>query len=181
MPRVMTKTAGESKKTRMCCHKPECFLGGEIQPGQRYHSWSFMFGGEYYMHEECGYPKRSQLTQSKMGPIYDMVDAANAIANNWDGTDLEVLRSEITTLAEAVEEVRKEYEDADEALGGHGTSANALRAEELEGWISYLQDWDPEDFELDLMEEGESEEEYRDQWREDILREYSELVEGCPL
>ena len=176
MPRVHTKTAAPAKSERICteCHLP-------IEPGQTYHSWSFRFGGKYVMHAECGYPRRSQLTQSKMGSLYDAIEDAEQQLKQWDGDDLETVKSIIEGVADAAGEVRDEYRDADEQFGGYGSTQSAERADELDYWVGDLESFYPDEFEEEDGLDEEATEDLRNQWKEEIENEAQSLLDGCPL
>lgn len=127
MPKVYTyKTQARRKTTEpyRCIRCRE-----DILPGQERYEWSFRYGGTYRQHVSCGYPKRSQLTQSKMGAVYDAIDEP------WGDTQEEIATN-LENAAEVVREVASEYEDAAEAFGGAGE--NQERAEALEAFADEL-------------------------------------------
>jgi hypothetical protein len=195
MPRVKTQTARQSKRVRTCSARP-CKVaeqraefeldGGEaILPGDRYHSWSFRYGGTYYMHVACGYPRRSQLTQSIMGEVYDAIETAESMIEAWDGEgggtgDLTTALEEVASVTDGVVE---QYREAAEHFGGAGE--NADRADELEGWKDELESFDAADYDGEEPEEGEDrteeQQEEFDNWVDEQRGEAQGILDNCPL
>jgi len=180
VPRVHTQTARKSKYERTCS-----MCRGAIYPGQSYHSWSFRYGGTYYQHAACGYPRRSQLTQSAMGEVYAAIEAAEETIANWNGDGLGDLTSAVEEVAAATESVIDQYREADEAFGGYGATESAERAEQLEGWKDELDGFYPDDFSGEEPEEGEPRTEDQqdefDTWVEEQRGEATDLLANCPL
>jgi hypothetical protein len=141
--------------------------GKDILPGQERYEWSFRYGGTRRQHVTCGYPKQSQLTQSKMGDIYaSFEDLA------W-GDTAEALVADLESIEETAEQVRSEYEEAAENFGGQGPSQES--AENIELWISSLQSA-RSDIETAEQKEGESDEEFISR-----LQEIAQgAVDECP-
>jgi hypothetical protein len=112
--------------------------GKAIAPGDKYYRWAFRYGGKQYRCSEHP-PKQSELTQSKMSQVYDAVeDAHQSLAS---AETVEDVRTIVEEVAGAVSEVVDEYREAAEQFGGGGP--NAERADELEGWQSDLESFDP--------------------------------------
>src|SRR5262245_26128203 len=106
MPRVTEKTKNKGGKhgTYACgrCDQP-------IKPGQKYYEWSFRYGGTRRQHTDHGYPRRGQLTQSKLGAVYDAVDDADKTVG--EAASPEDMAAALETVREQAEEVKQEYED----------------------------------------------------------------------
>jgi hypothetical protein len=134
MPRVQIKKKNRAGATRSCgrCQR-------EIQPGEEYRSWSFRYGGTHYrcIRPECA-PRRSELTQSLMGEVYDAIETAEADIRGAESA--EEISDALTTVSEVKEDIASQYREAAEPFGGAGE--NAERADELEGWDLY---WDAEE------------------------------------
>ena len=146
MPRVYTyktqaRRGDKAPHTCVKCHKP-------IEPGQDRYEWSFRYGGTRRQHVSCGYPRRSQLTQSKMGAVYDVIDG------DW-GTTQEDVKTNLEMAAETVREVASEYDEAAQSFGGQGE--NAERASELDSYAGTLDDASREVEDAE-KEEGEDDE-----------------------
>jgi hypothetical protein len=64
MPRVNARTKNRAGKERSCGR-----CGKKIEPGDRYYTWSFRYGGTHF---RCAahYPRPSELTQSKLSAVY---------------------------------------------------------------------------------------------------------------
>lgn len=141
MPRVTVARKNRAGHERSCgrCQQP-------IEPGQQYRQWSFRYGGTHYrcMRPGCA-PRRSELTQSKMGTVYSAVEAAEDELDNGK-LDTEAIEALVTEqVAEAVREVAEEYREADEAFGGMGATESSERADELEGWADDLESFAAEE------------------------------------
>ena len=138
MPRVHTKMARPSTKDRQCSKGD-----GPIIPGERYHTWSFRYGGTYYRHERCGYPPQSQLTQSKMSGVYAaQEDARTALDVLSDPkTADEDAQAILEELAGVVTDVANEYQESAEAMGAAGEEMES-KADELEAYADELNNWD---------------------------------------
>lgn len=113
MPRVNTKTKNKAGKPYNCarCSEP-------IKPGEKYHEWSFRYGGTHRQHEKHGHPRASQLTQSKMSGAYaaieDAQDGIEAARKAGDASGVpELLRS----CATEIESVRDEYQESFDNMG----------------------------------------------------------------
>ncbi len=165
MPRVLTKTknrAGAERACGTCRHV--------IQPGEKYLSWSFRYGGTHYRCTQHP-PRPSELTQSLMGGVYAAVESAQDELPT--APEAEAIRALVESVAESVAEVIEQYREAAEPFGGQGE--NAERADELEGWQSDLEGFDPD----------EPDEDTPDDEREDMIEgaraEADELLNGCPL
>lgn len=151
MPRVFSKTKSTRGKQYTCvkCAKP-------IVAGERYHEWSFRFGGDRRQHAACGYPKQSQLTQSKMSSVYAAIESAEESINS--ATTVEDVKSALDTCAEEVRQVADEYREAAEAMGAAGEgSISEERADALNDFADELENVDlPEELtDEDADEHGE--------------------------
>lgn len=133
MPRVITKTKNRAGRERQCGR-----CGRKIEPGDKYYTWSFRYGGTAYRCIEHR-PRQSELTQSKMSTVYAAIEGATDDLPNAD--DPEAVAQLVQDVAEAVREVADEYEEAAEPFGGAGE--NAERADELHGWADELECWEP--------------------------------------
>lgn len=135
MPRVRiyTTRARRDGKPNFKCTK----CGNDILPGQKRYEWEFYSGGVYRQHESCGYPLRSQLTQSKMSGLYQNIEAIEGHENGWGKTREDVTLN-LESVRDTAEEIKSEYEDAAQNFGGQGPSQEM--ADELDGFISTLED-----------------------------------------
>ncbi len=166
MPKVYTYTTRARTKHadrgNYRCGK----CGKDILPGEKRYEWSFRYGGTYRQHVTCGYPTRGQLTQSKMGQVYDVLDAP------WGDTQEEIAAN-LHEAAEIVTQVAEEYSEAAQAFRGAGE--NADRAYELEAFSSSLEQAGGE------VEQAEREGEESE---EDLIERCREIAENaaaeCP-
>lgn len=200
MPQVYTQKKS-SRGSKRVCGRAGC--GHVIQPGERFYWWKFRYGGKQVRCMEHS-PQQYELTQSKMSTVYQAMDEAR---NNL-GT-LEETKAAIESLASTVEEVVQEYRDAAEPFGGGGP--NGEKAEELEGWLDELQQFEPEepdesefdedehrDEALELVQEDEdltladAMQQVRETWEEEhgdnldnvaeaAQEEAAELINSCPM
>jgi hypothetical protein len=135
MPKVIEKKKNRGGTKTYTCTK----CGKVIEPGQMFREWSFRYGGTYRMHSMCGYPRQSQLTQSRMSDVYAAIESAEDIAagepGTWTKDDI------VTALEEAIstaEEIRDEKQSAaDEHFGGGGPLAE--QAEEMETVVGEIE------------------------------------------
>lgn len=210
MPRVYTKTAVTRRysmkeieagkfpegidpmfetKPAWRCDSRGCDIGdGKIYPGQKYHTWSFRYGGTRRIHAEHGFPKPSMLTQSKMSEVYAAIEEAEEnIGNIDDYTDLENALSEVVEVAN---QVADEYEEAAEAFGGQGE--NQDRADDLHGWadevenaLSSVSDEFSPCGENDDEDHDENNcldcDDNRETWLADIRGAATDVLGTCPL
>lgn len=171
MPRVATKTKNRGGKqgTYGCvrCSQP-------IEPGQQYMEWSFRYGGTYRQHAHHGSPRRSQLTQSKLGEVYAAVEGVEEQLSpagggrGWEeASDLEAMRDEVL---EVVEQVATEYEEAAENFGGGGP--NQEQADMVREFVDALE-------QVDIPEQPEREEEQTKKEYEEALEEWRTDAEGA--
>lgn len=158
MPRVTEKTKNRAGKDYTCGR-----CGKKIEPGERYLSWSFRYGGKHFRCMEHR-PRPSELTQSKMSSVYGAVESAEDELHN---TEFSELPSLVEQVQEVAQEVADEYREAAEPFGGEGE--NAERADELEGWADELSS-----FTLTVEEDDENA-------LEEARAEVEEAIGGCPL
>lgn len=132
MPRV--NTVKKARKDQGSCGK----CGDALPAGSPYRFWKFRYGGKRKrcMKTECN-PRRSDLTQSKLGTVYDAQDEAHETLRGWDREDVSVLRDALESLAGTVREVSEEYAEAAEPFGNQGE--NQERADELESWADEIE------------------------------------------
>src|SRR5262252_6121080 len=103
MPRVYTvNKARASKRTRICR-----VCGHEIQPGETYRYFEPRYGPPVMYCAEH-HPRRSHMTSSKLGVLYDAQD--DFAPSEYES--LEDLRSGLESIAETAREVASEYEDS---------------------------------------------------------------------
>lgn len=133
MPRVSTKKKSKAGKPYHC---GKC--GKKIVPGEMYYEWSFRYGGTRRQHEKCGRPSRGQLTQSKLGAVYDACDGAEETISK--ATEKDAIVEALNSAAETAREVSEEYNEAAEAMGAAGESGtSAERRDELESFADSLE------------------------------------------
>src|SRR5262245_25443120 len=126
MPKVHTIRKSRAGKAISCgkCQAP-------IEPGDQYKKWAFRYGGARYrcMKPECA-PRPSDLTQSRMGEIWDITEAIDA---SPDTAEIEALADQLDELVEIARDVGQSYADAAEHFGG--TGENQERADAIEAWL----------------------------------------------
>jgi len=166
MPRVHSRTKRRGGKTYTCdkCREP-------IEPQQRYYTSSFRYGGTRTRHETCGYPRPSELTQSRLSEVYAAMETLQDNADTWETE--EDAQQAAQDAADVVREVVEAYTEAAEHFGGQGE--NQERAEQLESFADDLESWQPP-YLADYTEEGEEEPDLH-AWREAAASEVPE----CPL
>jgi len=134
MPRVEKKTKSTAGKAYTCT---KC--GKTIEPKTEYYTWSFRYGGTYRQHVSCGYPRRGQLTQSKLASVYNTLDDAEETISKAE--DCATMADALSSVAEEARNVAEEYRDAVEAMNMAGSgNENEERADQLEEWAEELED-----------------------------------------
>lgn len=171
MPRAFLKT-----KNRGGHHTYKCTVCGKsIEPGDDYYTWKFNRGGRYWQHASHGPPKRSQLSQSKMGEVWDAVEAFDVS----EATDPADIKAALESVAEAARSVAEQYSEAAQNIlsafpSGNSTSESCQgTADELEAWASNLDSWESD---------ADDEEGTRDpeEWLEEVRNSAQELVDEQP-
>lgn len=159
MPRVTQHKKNRGGKTEEYrCQR--CSEG--IKPGETYYEWSFRYGGTQRQHTSHGYPRGSQLTQSKLGEVY----AAAESLEDWYfeqpvGTDvvdedylqglIESATSIIADARDQAESVISEYQDAIEAMPA-SEEQNQERIDAIEDWVGELESAESEVENVDIAE-----------------------------
>lgn len=173
MPRAFLKKKNRGgKHVYTCgkCHKP-------VQAGEQYWTWKFNHGGRFYQHTTCGAPQRSQMTNSKMGQVWDAVESFDVSACESP----EDILTELSTVAEAATTVAEEYTSAADGIesawpAGNPTSeACRATAGELESWAQELGSWAP-----DYDEWNPETHDTKEEWLDEIRESASRLMEDCP-
>lgn len=174
MPRVhTTKSARLSAKDRSCVR-----CGVSIKPGETFHQWSFRYSGTRYQHGRCGYPRPSQLTQSKMVTVLLAQESAqDSMAELKAETGVaESIQGLLNDVGNAAREVGEEYREAAESMGGAG-GQNEERADGLDSYADEMESWEPE---TEEPAEGSSEEDW-DEYLEAIVDEANQAMGIMPF
>lgn len=136
MPRVHIKRRHPSGRGQeLTCGK----CGDTIEHGANYRRWDFRYGGKRIrcMKPECA-PRPGDLTQSKMGEVYNAQHDLSQLAND----DVPILAASVqqglADLAEVARDTAGEYEEAAQHFGGQGE--NQERYEQLDQWADELDD-----------------------------------------
>lgn len=121
-----------------------------IMKGDTYYKWSFRYGGSY---KSKTYPRSSQLTQSKYSAVYGALEGLMDTCEDKTATIQDIVDN-IESAASEIRDVAEEYNEADEAFGGH-QGVNYERAESCEQCASELDDVENRFSGLDTFGEGE--------------------------
>lgn len=171
MPRAFLKTkirAGREYKCEKC--------GKVIEPGTKYYTWKFNFGAQHIQCTDHGAPRPSQLTNSKMGEVWD----AQADFDLGDATCADDIEASLASVAEAARSVSEQYGEAADNIessfpSGNPTSeACRTASDDLESWADELERWQPED-----DDEPEDEDE-KEEWLEAMRGSAQDLVDNAP-
>jgi hypothetical protein len=131
--------ARKSKKSRSCRH-----CSHVVEPGESYKWAEPRYGGLMYWCKDHS-PRRSELTSSKVGPLYDAQDM-------FDPSNLETvddIREALQEIADQAREIGEEYtesiENMPESLQDTSPAAEQMREyiDELESYADTLESWDP--------------------------------------
>jgi hypothetical protein len=150
------KTQKKSSRGERYCGRVEC--GRLIATGETYYIFSFRYGGKHFRCKDH-YPKRSELTQSRMSEVYAAIEDFEATSAAGFETVADVV-SAVEEVANTSREVVDAYREAAEHFGGQGE--NAERADELEGWVDQLESFSPEELEEIEFNEEEHEDEVKE-------------------
>lgn len=151
MPKISTKkksTRGESYSCAKCINK--------IVAGEEYHEWSFRYGGTYRQHAEHGFPRASQLTQSKMSQAHAACEELEDALGNLD--TISDIEEAAQSCMDSLQEVIDEYEEAIESMPA-SEEQNRERIDQIQETIDALdsaKDYADDDLE---EEDGEDDEE----------------------
>jgi hypothetical protein len=134
-------TVDRARKDQGHCGK----CGDAIPAGSPYRWFSVGFRSHYKqkrcMKQSC-YPKTSELESSLLSGVYAAQEGAALPEDPEDDTSS--LSDALNSVAEAANEVADQYEEADEAMGGH-QGENYEKAESLREYASELEGWQAPD------------------------------------
>lgn len=184
MPRVIEKRANRGATKSKTCGARDCReeAGRSIIAGQQYYTWSFRYGGTHYQHKACGYPRPSQLTQSKVGAIYAAQEAAEdeLAALTWEdaGKDPQEI---LEPVIESAREVAQEYRDAAESMGSAGEEMES-KADNIESWVDELESVSVDDWEEPDAgdKDAPSLEDAAQEWVDDFIATVQEALGNLP-
>jgi len=162
MPKVYTYKTQERRKHADKGYYRCSACGQDILPGQERYEWSFRFGGTYRRHVTCGFPRPSELTQSKMAQVYAATEAVEDLFK--EDVTLEEVQEALNTAAEEIEQVASEYEEAAQNFGQSGE--NQERYEALDSYADTIRSA------ADSFDEETS--------QEDIESGVQEAISECP-
>ena len=187
MPRVKAVIARAAKRDRSCAR-----CGKSIEVGQSVYTWArkTSYGGtKYYQHQDCGYPKPSQLYMRKTAQIEDVLQdadwsfsetlAQDALPGDTHEIDTSHVEGVLGDIADVAESVGDEYGDSADALPEglqNGYQADSLRdvSERLRDWAQELRDHSFDDKTVELRELEEDED--LDSWREAMQEEIDAVI-----
>ena len=126
----------------------------------------------------CGFTSADMTTSEKLGRVYDARDSARDAVSEWDGEDIEDLKTSLSELADAIREVADEYNESADNIeqafpsGCPKSEECRERADELSSWIDEIESADFEE----LEEDGDKEE-----WIETQRENALGVVDACPV
>lgn len=179
MPKVYTTKKSRKEFTCTGC-------GQTIPVGSMYYDWTFRDGTTKRQGATCcGYPRRSQLTQSKMSQVYAAIESFETFIGEADMETVELsdIESAAESLTDDIRAVAEEYQEAAEAMGAAG-AASEEKAEALEEAASeiesILQSYSPQD-DVDAISDSDSdeyisEEEHRAARRAELVQEWVDQI-----
>jgi hypothetical protein len=163
MPRVY-----EVKKARASKHSRTCRTCGHvIEPGEAYRYFEPRFGPPVMYCAEH-YPKRGDMTTSKLGPLYDAQDEFMP-----DGT-LEGVQEALQSIANIAEEIAGEYEESisnmPEGLQDSSPAAEEMR-EKIDALQSYAQELESFEPDVETFDEDQAREEAEEEVAGEMVEE----------
>lgn len=157
-----------------------------IAPGEEYYEWHPRNGPPGRRHVKCGYPRRSMLSGSKLGTLWDAQDDANEQIDAWapeiDSPDYSDVKSALESVAEAARDVGQEYADGIQNMPDalqYSPTAEAMQqcADDCEAYADALDGWSPDEEEPDLPE-GLPDDDGFDENESDRTKAFEEWVEA---
>lgn len=147
-------------------------------------------------HDGCRF-RPSQLTTSEIkGTLYDAQEEAQDRLAQWDGLDVNELKSIQEDAAAAIREaadMAREKADNIESGFGHSTMQSeelSERADAIEGWADEIENVDLEEFEVDgdeikeMVMAGQAVEDElvarKNEWQEEKRSELEAALGNCP-
>lgn len=151
--------------------------GKTIEAGESYKWVKGRFTAKLIRCNTCRF-KPGELTSSKLGAVYDAQETTHKVIGEWDGKDVEDLKSALEELASVAREVAEEYRESAENIRASFTESPKAdeceeKADELEGWADELEGVGFEEF--DSTGEGT-----REDWIEECRGEADDPVDNCP-
>lgn len=130
-------SARKSKKPRTC----RC--GHTVEPGEPY-KWAEPRFGPIKVWCKDHSPKRSELTSSKLGVVYDAQDEFDVSETK----SAEEISDALNAIAETARGVGEEYQESIDAMPeglqeGHVAEEMTEKIEALESYADSLESWDP--------------------------------------
>jgi hypothetical protein len=150
-----------------------------IHKGEMYYHWAFRFGPT---HISKDYPRRSQLTQSAfLGSIYDLEDEIEAIEST--DIDEDVISGWVSTLEELRDQCQESLDNMPEGLQQGSSSGELLqeRIDNLESWISELENVDPDFDEEAARAEIDEDEKDKDSVFEDVKQTFFDDIKDSVI
>ena len=138
--------ARKSKKPRTC----RC--GHTVEPGESYKWAEPRYGGMKYWCKDH-YPKRSELTSSKLGQVYDAQDDFDVS----EAKSVEEISEALQGVADTAREVGEEYQEGIDNMPeglqeGHVAEEMREKIDALEEFASTLESWSEDDEDDDALE-----------------------------
>lgn len=157
------------KNARKAKKKRTCRCGHVIQPGESYKWAEPRYGGMKYWCQDHS-PKRSELTSSKLGPLYDAQDDFDVS----EATSAEEISEALQSVADTAREVAEEYQEGIDNMPeglqeGDVAQQSQEKIEALESYANELESWDPSD--VEEFDEDEAREEVEKEVLQDVLTE----------
>lgn len=145
-------SARKAKKPRKCRR-----CGHEIAPKESY-KWAEPRFGPILIWCKDHSPKRSELSSSKLGPVWDAIDEFDPAQHD----SVEDLTSALEAIGDTANEVADEYEEGinnmPEGLQeGHVAEESREKVEALQSFAEELSNWEPDIEEVTTCEECDTE------------------------
>lgn len=187
MPRVFRKTKNRGGHKEYRCSAPTCLMekdGGSrvILAGEEYYTWKFNRGARFFRHAACGIPSRGELTNSKMGPLWDAVDQFDVSGCGSADEIKEALESVAQDARSVAEEYIDSADNIEQAFPSGNPTSEACRAtgEELEAWADELESWEPDnEWDPEEHEEDERDDQF-EAWLGECRDAATELISNAP-
>jgi chemotaxis protein histidine kinase CheA len=173
MPRVSTKkksTRGEPYNCQGCSKK--------IVAGEEYHEWSFRYGGTQRQHTAHGFPRGSQLTQSKMSQAHAACEELEDALGNGSLDNVSDIADAVQSCMDSLQEVMDEYEEAINNMPA-SEEQNRERIDQLQETYDSLdnaKDYSGDDLEEEDSDDSDEERERKNEDNEAKLSGYRDEI-----
>lgn len=160
-----------------------CKCNKEIKAGEPYSWIKPQYGTKRVVCGNCHFKNSDLTTSDKLSTVYAAQENAEDSVADWDGEDIEDLKSFVSDMASEIRDVADEYQSSCDAIKERFSESSTAdeceeKAESLGSWADELESFDPADFdEADADFEEEVLKDVPDETEEQKKQRQEELYE----